>query len=345
MNQTYRPEYCVFELTLKCNARCIHCGSSAGKERASELSTEEIFSLINELESLGCRVFTVSGGEPLCHPDWHIIAKEAVNAGFQTELITNGLDVTNQLDLISNTGFFAVGLSIDGPASVHDHLRGVPGGLDELLKGARALKENGVRLSAITQLNRLNIAFLDEILEIIEEARFDGWQVQLTNPVGRAKKRVESLALEPSHLALLEQKLLELRKKTKLFFQAADNIGYMGKGESRLRGGFKGRGAFFIGCVAGTRAIGITSDGTVRGCLSMSPHFDEDNVRNRPLKEIWSGPDSFSYNRRFSVEDLSGACKSCSLAKMCRAGCRGQAWAVTQNPFDNPMCVRAAYNE
>ena len=37
----YRPKICVWEITLACNAHCIHCGSVAGEPRADELGTDE----------------------------------------------------------------------------------------------------------------------------------------------------------------------------------------------------------------------------------------------------------------------------------------------------------------
>lgn len=37
-----RPIYAVWELTLKCDQPCQHCGSRAGAARVEELSLEEI---------------------------------------------------------------------------------------------------------------------------------------------------------------------------------------------------------------------------------------------------------------------------------------------------------------
>ena len=36
-----KPNCAVWEITLKCNSNCIHCGSKAGKTRLDELNTEE----------------------------------------------------------------------------------------------------------------------------------------------------------------------------------------------------------------------------------------------------------------------------------------------------------------
>jgi MoaA/NifB/PqqE/SkfB family radical SAM enzyme len=44
MNESkYIPEFCMWELTIKCNMRCKHCGSMAGQARKNELTVEECF--------------------------------------------------------------------------------------------------------------------------------------------------------------------------------------------------------------------------------------------------------------------------------------------------------------
>ena len=87
----YKIDSCALELTLACNARCVHCGSDARNERVEELTTEEALKLVADVAELGCTRFTFSGGEPFTRRDWPILA-EAVNAaGMRLEVITNGL--------------------------------------------------------------------------------------------------------------------------------------------------------------------------------------------------------------------------------------------------------------
>jgi MoaA/NifB/PqqE/SkfB family radical SAM enzyme len=44
--QRLRDAYAVWELTLKCNLACGHCGSRAGDRRDDELSPEEALDLV-----------------------------------------------------------------------------------------------------------------------------------------------------------------------------------------------------------------------------------------------------------------------------------------------------------
>ncbi|MCP4603992.1 MAG: radical SAM protein [Proteobacteria bacterium] len=333
------PRFCVWEITLACNAQCIHCGSSAGSPRKNELDTKEAFSLIESLAALGCRSVTLSGGEPILRDDWPMLVEAIHRVGMRAELITNGLVVAEQADAIARAGFFAVSFSVDGPIEVHDRLRRAPQALTRLLAGAAELKQRGVRLGAVTQVNRLNWDRLEEIYDQLVEHGFEGLQIQLTLPYGRAARIDRKLCLLPEDLPTLEKKVLDLTKRGPLFLQTADTIGYFSRNEPRLRAGYPGKNKFWTGCQAGLQVVGITSDGTIRGCLSMPAHFDEDNIRNRPLEEIWNAPDTFAYNRRFSIRDLDDDCAKCAFCRVCRGGCTALAFATTGGTAHNRYCL------
>jgi radical SAM protein with 4Fe4S-binding SPASM domain len=292
--------------------------------------------LIGELAALGCESVTLSGGEPLCRPDWPMLGRAIRRAGMRLEMITNGLLVQSQADLMAELGFHAVTFSVDGPAEVHDALRGVPGALARLLEGAEALRRRGVRLGAVTQVNQANLAALADIHELLVARGVAGWQVQLTMPHGRASR---DLCLVPEALPQLEDEFIRLRATAKLFMQAADNVGYMSRHEPLLRTGSGQPTQFWSGCGAGLEVVGVTSDGTVRGCLSLPPAADEGNLRERSLAAIWQDPEAFAYNRRFRSEALSGPCAGCGFARVCRGGCRSLAWATSPGtPFANTFC-------
>ena len=57
------PVYCVWEITLRCDLGCRHCGSRAGKARPAELSTEACLDVVRQLSEMGIRELTLIGGE------------------------------------------------------------------------------------------------------------------------------------------------------------------------------------------------------------------------------------------------------------------------------------------
>jgi radical SAM protein with 4Fe4S-binding SPASM domain len=342
---TRRPlVVCVWELTLACNARCIHCGSDAGKPRARELDTDEALALVGELSTLGCQSITFSGGEPLLRSDWPVLAAAIRASGIRLEMITNGLLAAEQADIIASSGFWAITVSVDGPEAVHDHLRGGEGCLAETLRGVKALRERGIRIGAVTQINQRNLDRLGDTLDVLVQHGFSGWQLQLTLPHGRARHRVQDdFCLRPDQLPALEHTLVALQTRAPFFVQAADSIGYMSRHEPRLRTGRSLWERCWRGCAAGLEVVGITSDGTVRGCLSLPTGVaDEGNLRTRSLVDLWDAPRAFSYNRAFTPETLGPGCHACAFGELCRGGCQSLAWATTGRFHENAHCILAA---
>jgi len=335
--ERYVPRACVWEITLACNARCLHCGSDAGQTREKELTTGEALDLIEQLSALGCRSVTLSGGEPLLRNDWPELVRAIDEGGMRAELITNGLSMERDAAYIVEAGFWSVTFSGDGPKDVHDALRGTPGALERLLAGAEALATQGVRIGAATQVNRRNVDHLDETMDLLRDHGFLGWQVQLTMPHGRAAELGDSLCLGATDLPGLEATILRLKTSDDGFLQVADNIGYMSRNEPMLRAGSPIR--YWSGCQAGLQVVGLTSDGTVRGCLSLPEELDEGNIRERPFAEIWNDPEAFGYNRRFDRRHLTGQCKECPYGAICRAGCTSLAFATTGSTTSCSHCL------
>ena len=49
VDRAWRPAYAVWELTLKCDLACAHCGSRAGRTRPEELDTAECMDLVAQM--------------------------------------------------------------------------------------------------------------------------------------------------------------------------------------------------------------------------------------------------------------------------------------------------------
>jgi hypothetical protein len=108
--------------------------------------------------------------------------------------------------------------------------------------------------------------------------------------------------------------------------------------------GWRGNRQSWQGCQAGLRAVGIEADGGVKGCLSLQAKFDgrdpfvEGNLRQSRLAQIWYRPGVFAYNREFTPESLTGGCKGCEMASVCRGGARCVSAAFCGHLGEDPYC-------
>jgi radical SAM protein with 4Fe4S-binding SPASM domain len=344
---SYLPRFCVWELTLACNLRCGHCGSSAGRPRTDELDTEECLETVAELADLGCRQITLSGGEPTLRPDWDRIARAAVARGIAVNMVTNGTTMTDAMAArVAGSGLCNVGVSLDGSESVHDRVRG-PGNYRRAVSALERLARVGIPTAVLTHLNRTTAPELEAICATAAELGARCFRVQLGKPMGRlAAFREETI--RPRDLLGIIPRLVELRRSAPIEVALGDSIGYFAPGEELLRSpGNGGRGPW-SGCQAGRLAIGIESDGGVKGCLSLqaraadgSDPFREGDLRSARLEQIWRASGAFAWNRTQRVEELTGACRRCEHARVCRGGAKCVAAAFTGSLTEDPYCYHA----
>jgi len=98
----------VWNMTRRCNLKCIHCYSnSANLDYPDELTTEEGKKLIDDLAAFGSPVMLFSGGEPLMRPDLLTLAKYATDKGMRAVISTNGTLITKEIatELKKNRSF------------------------------------------------------------------------------------------------------------------------------------------------------------------------------------------------------------------------------------------------
>ena len=126
------PRLAVWELTLACDQKCIHCGSRAGLARTGELTTEECLELVRQLRELGVGEVTLIGGEAYLRNDFILVIRAIREAGMSCTMTTGGRTLNPaRIEAMVAAGISSVGVSIDGLRDAHDRLRGVPGSWDK----------------------------------------------------------------------------------------------------------------------------------------------------------------------------------------------------------------------
>jgi radical SAM protein with 4Fe4S-binding SPASM domain len=339
-----RPIYAVWEITLACDLACRHCGSRAGRARPEELSTEECLDFVQQMAALGVREVTLIGGEAYLRSDWLAIVRAIVAAGMTPTMTSGGRGIDAELaQAAAAAGLAGVSISLDGLGATHDRLRGVKGSFASALAALAHLRAAGVAVTVNTQINRLSMPDLPELLETIAGAGAHSWQIQLTVPMGRAADEPEVL-LQPYELLELFPLLSSLAARSQQLqvrLLPGNNVGYFGPHEASLRGyNFDGHAG---SCMAGQLTLGIEADGTIKGCPSLSTAtWGGGNLRDASLRDIWERAAPLRYTRDRSVDDLWGYCRSCYYADTCRAGCTWTSDVFFGRPGNNPYCHHRA---
>jgi radical SAM protein with 4Fe4S-binding SPASM domain len=339
-----RPQYAVWELTLRCDLACLHCGSRAGRARADELDTREALDVVAQMAELGVSEATIIGGEAYLRDDWHTIAAALVDAGIRTTMTTGGRGLTaERVEQALRAGIESVSVSIDGLQDTHDHLRALDGSFAAALRALDHLRAAGLPRSVNTQLNGHNLHHIEALLELLAPYEIHSWQIQITVAMGRAADHPE-LLLQPWQMLELMPLVARLAARCEQLgvrLWPASNIGYFGPYESLLR--WDHGDGHQTGCEAGLRTLGIEANGDIKGCPSLpTADYVGGNIREHRLRDIWERAAAIGFNRERGVEDLWGRCADCYYAQTCKAGCTWTGHVLFGRRGNNPYCHHRA---
>jgi radical SAM protein with 4Fe4S-binding SPASM domain len=218
----------------------------------------------------------------------------------------------------------------------------VRGAYHAALQALAHLRAAGVSVGVNTQINRLTMPDLGDVLETAIAASAHAWQIALTVPMGRAVDEPDVL-LQPYDLLELFPLLAKLAARCLnegVRLSTGNNVGYFGPYEALLREAFGGH----VGCCgAGLAVVGIEADGTVKGCPSLpTERWAGGNVREAPLADIWERAPALRHTRAWKRDDLWGFCQTCYYADVCRGGCTWTSDALLGRPGNNPYCHHRA---
>ena len=296
------PLWSHFDLTYRCNLRCVHCycrdlaaSPWIGRE---ELSTQEAMQAIDELADSGALYLTLSGGEIFLRDDFFDIAAYARKRHFCLTLFTNGtlLD-ERKASRIKELAPAAVEMSIYGTtAEIHDSVTQVPGSFDGVARAVALLKKERVRVVLKAALMRQNFHQALQCEDFVKGLGADDYRFVLElSPKNDGSRIPQGYQLEPDQL----RQFLEVRK------DVPDDDTFK---DDPLRKSL---------CATGQLACYISPYGDVFPCIQLLVLMG--NIRERSFAQIWNakGPLRDQLDRLKTYGDMS-ACRSCTYVGYCK---------------------------
>lgn len=141
------PSEGQLDLTHRCNNNCRHCWTHLSKhseKRCQELTLDEIKRIVLEARAMGCRQWSIFGGEPMLRPDFCEIFDFITKHSSFYSINTNGTLITPEIaGLMRRQGDIMVSI-YGATADIHDHITRTPGSFKRMVRGLTLLKEAGV---------------------------------------------------------------------------------------------------------------------------------------------------------------------------------------------------------
>jgi AdoMet-dependent heme synthase len=306
-----------FDLTYRCNERCVHC--YLDHRDYGELTTPEILGVLEDLAAAGTLFLTFSGGEIFLRPDLFDILAAARRLHFDISLKTNALLVTPQRAArLRELGVRRVQISIysDDPA-VHDAVTKVPGSLERSLAAIPLLQAEGLHVKIACPLMTENLSGFRGVLVLAESMGVPYVFDMTITPMmggetGPLAHRVTGSQLLP---VLQEPKLGGCRPGP---VDAAALPATLGSASSS---GIESDAYDDLPCSAGHNSCYISPYGDVYPCVQLP--VPAGNLRRERFEHIWNGAPAFERVRAVRESQLP-VCSACSIRKYCER-CPGLA--------------------
>jgi pyrroloquinoline quinone biosynthesis protein E len=323
------------ELTHRCPLQCPYCSNPLALERAAgELPTEVWLDVLAQAANLGVLQLHLSGGEPTLRRDLEEIVAGAAKVGLYSNLITAAVLLTpERLERLASHGLDHVQISIqDAHDANADRLAHYRGGHAKKIQAAQWVRAAGLPLTINAPIHRQNIASLPAIIELavklgaqrleVAHVQYYGWALANRKALMPSREQVLRSA------EVVERARERLKGVLVIDFVVPD---YYASRPKACMGGW-GRGI-----------INVTPSGKVLPCHAAEtiPGLDFDNVRVKPLRDVWLTSDAFQKFRGTSW--MREPCRSCEFRAIDWGGCRCQAFAFAgEAAITDPACAKSA---
>ncbi len=342
----------IWNLIRRCNLTCKHCyTTSADVDFPGELTTPEIYTVMDDLKAFKVPVLILSGGEPLLHPDIFNISRRAKDMGFYVALSSNGTKISqDNIQQIAELNYQYIGVSLDGIKGTHDEFRRVKGSFDEAMRGIHLCLDKGIKVGIRFTLTEDNYHDFPALLALMDEHDIDKFYLSHLNYGGRGNRNRK----DDAHFD-------RTRTAMDLMFETCYQWLSEGKDREFVTGNNDADAVYFLhwvrrrfpeqaahiqaklaqwgGNSSGVNVANIDNLGNVHPDTFWW-HYHLGNVKKRPFSEIWMDvSDPVMAGLKQIPRPLEGRCGDCHYQAICNGNTRVRAMQTSGNVWaEDPGC-------
>ena len=367
MDKYTAPDFVDINITNNCNMNCTHC--YIGEQNLNEMSLKQGIDDIRQLRDLGVFKISLTGGEPLLHPNFLDFIKEIKACDMEPMVNSNGVlfndSLIDKLDKILINKKMLVAISLDGLGNnKYSELRKWKNGtaasdaFDIVIKNAYKLVKKGYLIVFNFTYTNLNKSDLFSLYDFLEK-KFKDYKfilnIILFGVSGNGVKNKNELSINYNDWKSDINRIMKLKLKGKLKYLKIEptcpwevyvpledysyeliekNISYI----SPLRNSIYNKSRD-IGCHAGITNIVINWDGKIYPCglYPVNSKLCLGDLNKESLLEIWNNSVLLQQLRKLKLQDLDEECQQCNFKEICGGGCRGAAIQITQSLFGKDL--------
>jgi radical SAM protein with 4Fe4S-binding SPASM domain len=289
------PLACDFELTFKCNLKCVHC--FLFDHKGTELSYEEVCRILDEIVEEGCLGLIMTGGEVLLRKDFLDIYDYAYEKKLRIDVFTNGTLITPEIaDHFQMRPPHFIEISLYGITNeTYEKITRVPGSFKKCINGISLLHNRGIPVNLKTVALTLNVSEIAEMKSYATKLGV-GFRVS-TNILPKFNRSKEPCKFRLTPKDAVEVKSMVYGSNTTMIKEHKDK------------------------CGGGKSQFHIDPYGNISICLLYRKY--DYNLRYVTFREAWQNLKPAPKRARDSQECLS--CEARSVCDQC------PAWAYLEN--------------
>ena len=336
-----KPLTCWYSITEECDLHCKFCFADSTKPWPDELTTQEIYALLDNIAEAGTQAIVFGGGEPTLREDLvEVMHYAARYKNMFVALNTHGqwLDRKYVRGLV-NAGVSQVKVSVDGLKESHDWNRG-EGTFDKCIQALKNCVDAGIKsVIWIATISQMNYDEIPQMVKMAMDLGVDICMVQLF-PGGRWKGKTD-LMLTREQVRDWQRYMVEQQNIygwTRIQFEdryqiCEDCYALKVAADPSRVGDFTDTPA---GCISGIWQYIINASGKVVIGDIVTPELEIGDLRQEKLSKIWRYSDLANLLR--DRDKLKGRCGRCELRFVC-GGCRRMAYSLTGDIMaPDPQC-------
>lgn len=310
-NHLTSPLAVHLEVIAACNLTCTHCFAGELPRKEEKLTLKQIELLFEDMAKMGSYRLGLTGGEPLLRKDIFDIIDMATEYGLHPCLTSNALLITEDIAReFAKRELVWLNISLDGATSAsNDRVRG-KGTFTKVLDKLKMLSEY-TRFTLAFTIMQTNAEDVIECAKLAQDVGASTAVFRPLYPVGVSQHFLDELmpSFQQYNDALKLLATIEVKDDSS-DLRNIDPFSPLSREDTQAVTYHN------HGCGAGNLVCSISVSGNVNPCSFLGEGFIADNIRNRPLSDIWHDSQMFTEIRSYeggTAETFSGGCRARSL--------------------------------
>ena len=318
---TSTPIYMTLGITSGCNYRCKHCGNNSLIPKETDLTSDEIYKLLDEMIVMKLLKINFTGGEPTSNPKLLDYIRYVKGKIPRITITTNGSLITDEMARkLKEAGLNMAKISIDGLNDFHNQFRNFENAYEKAIGAIKNFQKHGIEVRVQSTLTKNNTKDLLELMEVLSDLKISHQTIVPVCPIGRADK--EMMLDKESY----KDFIFEMHNKVKYLIEKGTTTNFQIRPVFGARELFEGLSntsfetlSMKYSCEALQNTMEVQPNGAVVPCSFLSLSIG--NVRDLSLLDIWKSSQANELRTLFENNKNNEHCLNCKKSDLCNGGC------------------------